>query len=107
MRTLLKATFDVEVTNRAIKNGSLPVFMKEIMGILKPESSYFYPANGKRACIMVFDMKDPSELPSIVEPFFMQMNAEVEITPVMDAKDLEKGLSAWMKMQNAAPVSVN
>lgn len=56
---------------------------------------------------MVFDMKDPSELPSIVEPFFMQMNAEVEITPVMDAKDLEKGLSAWMKMQNAAPVSVN
>ena len=92
MRTLLKASFDVSAGNQAIKNGALPKVMKEMMEKLKPEASYFFPSNGKRSCIMIFDLKDPSEIPLVVEPLFIQMNAEVELTPVMNAEDLQKGL---------------
>jgi hypothetical protein len=43
---------------------------------------------------MVFDLKDPSEIPGIAEPFFMHLNAKVDFCPVMNAEDLQKGLEA-------------
>ena len=69
---------------------------------LKPEAAYFYPENGKRACLMVFDMKDPSQIPVIAERFFMELNAEVTLTPVMNADDLKKGLEASMMAKSMA-----
>jgi hypothetical protein len=41
---------------------------------------------------MVFDLKDPSDIPSIAEPLFQSMNAKITLTPVMNAEDLMKGL---------------
>lgn len=38
-------------------------------------------------------MKDSSDLPPIGEPFFSQLNAKVEVFPIMNAEDLKKGLS--------------
>ncbi|MFJ7133972.1 hypothetical protein [Streptomyces fungicidicus] len=38
-------------------------------------------------------MADSSELPPTGEPFFTLMNAEVEVTPIMNAEELQKGLS--------------
>jgi hypothetical protein len=98
MRTLLKATFEVAASNKAILDGSLPKIMKTTMDKLKPEASYFLATDGCRSCLMVFDLKDPSEIPSIAEPFFLNFNAKVEFQPVMNAEDLQKGLAA---MQNA------
>jgi hypothetical protein len=45
----------------------------------------------------VFDLKDPSEIPSIAEPFFLNFNAKVAFCPVMNAEDLQKGLAALQK----------
>ena len=97
MRTLLKVSLDVVASNKAINDGSLPKIIESLTQRLKPESSYFYTIHGKRGCMMVFDMKDPSEIPLIAEPLFLQLNAEVEFHPVMNADDLQKGLAAWMK----------
>jgi hypothetical protein len=97
MRTLLKATMEVAASNKAILDGSLPKIMKTTMDKLKPEASYFLATDGCRSCFMVFDLKDPSEIPSIAEPFFLNFNAKVEFCPVMNAEDLQKGLAA---MQN-------
>jgi hypothetical protein len=94
MRTLLKATLDVTAANSAIKDGSLPKLMQEMMEELKPESSYFTTMDGSRTCLIVFDMKDPSQMPSLLEPFFLNLNAKVELCPVMNAEDLKKGLQA-------------
>jgi hypothetical protein len=41
----------------------------------------------------VFDLPDESDIPSFAEPFFMELNAGVEIAPAMNGDDLQKGLS--------------
>ena len=92
MRTLLKATMDVTASNNAIMDGSLPKIMQTTMEKLKPESAYFTAIDGCRSCLIVFDLKDPSEIPSIAEPFFLHLNAKVDFSPVMNADDLKKGL---------------
>ena len=43
---------------------------------------------GQRSGFMVFDVKEPSEIPAIAEPFFLTMNAQVKFFPVMSAQDL-------------------
>jgi hypothetical protein len=98
MRTLLKVTMDVVASNKAIMDGSLPKMMQATMEKLKPEASYFTAMDGCRTCLIVFDLKDPSEMPSISEPFFMNLNAKVEFSPVMNADDLKKGLESVQGM---------
>lgn len=46
-----------------------------------------------RSAFIVFDMTDPSQLPAISEPLFSQFNARVEVFPVMNQDDLQRGLS--------------
>jgi hypothetical protein len=41
---------------------------------------------------MVFDMPDSSGIVPFGEPFFMAVDAEVEVVPVMNVDDLQKGL---------------
>jgi hypothetical protein len=98
MRTLLKVTMDVAASNKAIMDGSLPKIIQAAMEKLKPEASYFTAMDGCRTCIIVFDLKDPSEIPSISEPFFLNLNAKVEFSPVMNADDLKKGLESIQSM---------
>lgn len=100
MRMLLRATFEVAASNKAIMEGNLPKIMQATMEKIKPEASYFTATDGCRSCIMVFDMKDPSEIPGIAEPFFLHLNAKLEFSPVMNADDLKKGLEAIQGMVN-------
>lgn len=93
MRVLLKATLDTEKGNEAIRSGKLPELMKETLDQLKPEAAYFGAIGGKRTALLVLDMADSSQLPPFGEPFFMQLGAEVEVCPIMNADDLQKGLS--------------
>jgi hypothetical protein len=41
---------------------------------------------------MVFDMPDSSDMVAFGEPFFMAVDAEVEVVPIMNADDLQRGL---------------
>lgn len=101
MRTLLKVVMPVEPANTAIQDGTLQETVKGVTQELRPEASYFYTENGRRTAIFVFDMKDSSQLPSIAEPFFTSLNAEVTMAPVMNQEDLKKGLES-IKGRHAA-----
>ena len=94
MRTMLTIKMPVGPSNRAVQDGSLGKIIEATMADLKPESAYFYPQDGKRAAIFVFDMKNSEDTARIAERFFFGLDAEVSFTPVMNAEDLKKGLSS-------------
>lgn len=97
MRMMLRMLIPVEGGNAAFKSGSLQTAMQTLMEKLKPEASYFFPDEGQRSALFVFDMKDSAEIPPLVEPLFTGLNARVTLTPVMNAEDLQKGLGAASK----------
>ena len=59
-----------------------------------PEALYFSTLNGTRTAYVIFDLPDASEIPVFAEPFFMELNAEIELAPVMNGDDLQRGLSS-------------
>ncbi len=93
MRMMMKVQVDTEAGSRAIADGSLPQLMQETLGRLQPEAAYFGPENGIRTAFIVFDLQDPSQLPTITEPLFSNFKANIQMIPVMDQEDLQKGLS--------------
>ncbi|MDG9726260.1 hypothetical protein [Streptomyces sp. DH41] len=93
MRVLLKATLDTEKSNELIRSGKMADVMREALDHIKPEAAYFGTLGGRRTALLVFDMQDSADMPPIGEPFFLEMNAEVDVCPIMNAEDLGKGLS--------------
>ncbi len=93
MRTMLRWTVPAAAGNEAIKNGAIAKAIEDLTKQLKPEAAYFMAWEGKRSGMMVFDMKEPSQIPIIAEQLFMSMEAEVEFIPVMNGDDLKKALS--------------
>jgi len=90
---ILNATIPVEAGNDAIKSGRLGAVMERILGEMKPEASYFYADHGRRHAMIVFDLKDTSDIPRVAEPFFLEFNAEVDIQPCMNVEDLRLAMS--------------
>lgn len=91
MKFLVKATIPVEAGNRLISQPSeFFDLVQKILGDIKPEAFYFALADGQRNNYFVVDLKDGSELPRIVEPYWLTMNAHIEAIPIMDHNDIEK-----------------
>lgn len=90
MRFLIKASMPLHETNRAIKDGMLSKKIQSILAELKPEAAYFMEENGRRTAILVVDIQNASQIPSVAEPFFLGLNAEVRFHAVMTPEDLGK-----------------
>jgi hypothetical protein len=62
-----------------------------ILADLKPDAAYFFADDGgQRSGSIVFDMKDPSQIPAVAEPWFLAFNAQVSLRPIMNPQDLAK-----------------
>jgi hypothetical protein len=90
MRCIVKVNFPVEKSNEEMKSGKLQKNLQSILDELKPEAAYFWAEHGQRGGIFVVDLKDPSQIPMVAEPFFLAFNASVEILPAMKLEDLMK-----------------
>ena len=101
MRTMLKITMPVGAGAPTVKDGRIERVLGETANRLHPEAAYFYPENGRRTAIMIFDLKNPAEIPAIVEPIFTELSGTAELHPVMNAEDLKQGLATYLE-QNAA-----
>jgi hypothetical protein len=98
MRMMMKVSIPVEAGNRGVKEGILP---KTVMGFverMKPEACYFTPIDGKRTAIFFFDLADPTMLPVAAEPFFENLNAEIQISPAMNLDEMKIGVEKAMKL---------
>lgn len=102
MRTVMRMTIPVEAGNARIADGSMQKTLESLLTDLKPEAAYFFEQNGERGGFIVFDLKDTSQIPAIVEPLFQTFNARVELHPAMNLDDLKKALSELGKKQGKA-----
>ena len=74
-------------------SGQMQATISELIDRLNPEAAYFWPENGERSGMIVFDMAEPSDIPKVAEGLFNNLNAAVSFNPVMTPKDLKKGLA--------------
>jgi len=89
MRMLLRVSIPCAAGNAAAKNGTLGSTVERILADLKPEAAYFSADdNGNRSASIVFDLKDPSQIPAVAEPWFLAFNASISLRPVMNVQDL-------------------
>jgi hypothetical protein len=93
MRVLLKAQISLEAGNAAIKDGSIGEKIESIIADAKPEAVYFLAEDGKRTTLMFLDIQDASQIPQLVEPWFLAFNASVEITPAFTPEEMPKVMS--------------
>ncbi len=99
MRFLVKISIPVEAGNEAAKNGFKAV--QKILEHQKPEAAYFVAEGGRRTGLLIVNIDDASQIPGIAEPWFLALNAGVEVMPAMVAEDLKKAGPAIEKAVKA------
>lgn len=88
MRILVHAKFPHEKFNSAVRDGSAGEKIKRILDELNPEAVYFTEYDGRRGAIMIVDIKSPSDIPAIAEPWFLCFDADCSFHPAMTPEDL-------------------
>ena len=88
MRMMMTVSMPVEAGNAAAIDGTLGSTIKKILEATKAEAAYFTANNGERTGFIFFDLKKASDIPGLVEPAFLALNARVNLQPVMTAEDL-------------------
>ena len=96
MRMVLKARIPTEAGNEVLRTGDMSKIMETAIAALKPEAAYFTLDDGDRTCFFYFDMQQSSQMPPVLESFFMELNAKISLQPVMNADDLRIGLGDLM-----------
>jgi hypothetical protein len=93
MRMMLTVQMPVDAANEAIQDGRLGKIVDAALERLKPEAAYFTSVNGDRGAIFIFDLRDPSDIPTVCEPFFLELGASVDLSPVMNIDEVRAGLA--------------
>jgi hypothetical protein len=88
MRMLMYVELPLEPFNTAVRAGTAGQKIKRIIEAIKPEAAYFSEQNGKRGGVLVVNVKDPSDVPQLAEPWFLTFNAEIEFRIAMTPEDL-------------------
>ena len=86
MRFLMKVSMSVESANRAARDGFQVI--PRILDQVKPEAAYFLAEGGWRTALLIVNMDNTSEIPGLAEPWFLALNASIEMQPVMLPEDL-------------------
>jgi hypothetical protein len=90
MRFLIRVRFPVVSGNDSIRSRSLFSGLKKIFDKLKPEEVYFGIMDGQRNLFLILDIPSENRLPFTLEPFWLDWEADIFITPVMNRADMEK-----------------
>jgi hypothetical protein len=88
MRMLLTVTMPHEPFNTLVRNKKAGKLIERILQEIKPEAAYFTEQDGTRGAILVVNVADPSKVPSIAEPFFLNFNADCRFRLVMSPEEL-------------------
>ena len=88
MRVLMQVQNPHGPFNAAVRDGSAGSKLMGIIEDIGPEAVYFAEVDGKRTAILIVEMEDASQIPSLAEPFFLTFEADVRFHIVMSPEDL-------------------
>ena len=88
MKMLMNIDFPHEPFNTLVKEGKAGEIINRILNEIKPENTYFTEQDGARSALLVFNVTDPSQIPSYAEPFFLVFNADCRFRIAMTPDDL-------------------
>jgi hypothetical protein len=94
---MLKVCIPVDAGNKAIRDGVLPKTVATFLEQHNPESAFFTAENGRRTAYFVFELRNPSDIPSIAEPFFTNLQAEITLSPVMNVDEMRTGVDRALR----------
>ena len=90
MKFFVRVEIPTEAGNAFVKSPSWGEKIQMILQEQHAESPHFAAANGKRTCLYFTELSDAAKLPSIAEPWWLMLKANVELTPVMGPQELAK-----------------
>jgi hypothetical protein len=90
MRMLQFVHIPHEQFNTAVRDGTVGPTIQRILDEVKPEAVYFTEQNGTRGAVLVVNVDDPSQIPFLAEPWFLNFNADCQFRIAMTPQDLEK-----------------
>jgi hypothetical protein len=88
MRMMLTAKIPHEPCNSLIRANKLGPLLKRIVDELKPEAVYFTELDGARGIVLIIEVSEPSKIPALAEPFFLNFNADCRMRICMTPADL-------------------
>ena len=88
MKILIDVVLPHEPFNTLVKKGKAGEILEKIAKEIKPEAVYFTEKDGKRAGLYIVNLRNESDIPKFVEPFFLNFNADCHIRVVMTPEDL-------------------
>lgn len=89
MKMLLTVEIPHEPFNSLVRSGEAGGILGRIIESISPEAAYFTEDNGKRSAIFVVDVRNPSDIPAIAEPFFLSFQADCRFRILMSPEALE------------------
>ncbi len=92
MRFLVKTHIPVEAGNTLVRDPNFGKTMQNILADLRPEATYYTVEDGQRTVYFVITLKSADQIPSIVEPLWLSLKADVEFIPAMDQAEFTKAV---------------
>ncbi len=92
MRLMMTFKIPVAAGNAAGPRGDIGKAIDKLVKDTNAEAAYFTMMDGMRAGVVVFEETDQSRLPHYNEPLMQQLDAQIDIAPVLSLEDLERGL---------------
>ncbi len=92
MRMMLRATIPAAKGNQAIQDGSLQKAIEATIEKTQPEAAYFALQDGQRAAYFFFEIDGVTDIPSITEPLWMSLEANLDLQPAMNTEELQIAL---------------
>jgi len=89
MRMLMIIRLPHDTFNAAVREGSAGRKTESILAAVKPEAVYFTELHGRRTVMTLVELSDPSKVPALAEPWFLNFNADVEFHVVMGEQELK------------------
>ena len=79
-----------EELHKAMRGNGVEQKMGRALEMTKPEAISFTAQEGCRGALAFVELSDPSQIPSLTEPWFCTFNAAVDFKVVMTSEDLKK-----------------